>query len=263
LEKYAVGQLPVHPQYVAAGTVYFAELQEPLDFGAEALTAQLASSIGTTLPEGKVVQARLITPLSSATAHQGDAVEAIVSHPLFDGDRLLLPQGSLLEGSVIQVHPAHRPNRNGELRIVFHELRVEDGVEEKVEASLAGVEAAKADDVKLDTEGGARATTPKTRYLQTAVAVALAAASQGDDLSNAAEGGAGGFRVVGLVLGVAVHSQPLGMAMGAFGASKSIYAHFIARGHDVVFPKDTAMAIGLGTRQPTAEAPATSGVTKE
>jgi hypothetical protein len=27
----------------------------------------------------------------------------------------------------------------------------------------------------------------------------------------------------------------------------SIYTHFVARGRDVVFPKDTAMQIGLGT----------------
>jgi hypothetical protein len=33
----------------------------------------------------------------------------------------------------------------------------------------------------------------------------------------------------------------------------SIYTHFIARGHDVVFPKNTAMEIGIGTRRPAAD----------
>jgi hypothetical protein len=28
----------------------------------------------------------------------------------------------------------------------------------------------------------------------------------------------------------------------------SVYSHFIARGRDVVFPKNTAMVIGIGTR---------------
>lgn len=36
--------------------------------------------------------------------------------------------------------------------------------------------------------------------------------------------------------------------MGAFGATRSIYVNFVARGHEVVFPKNTAMQIGVGTR---------------
>jgi len=263
LERYAVGELPVHPQYINAGTVYFAELQEPLDFGTEPLTTQMASSIGATPADGSVVEARLVTPLSSATAQKGDAVEAVVSRPLFDGDRLIVPQGSRLKGSVVQVQPAHRPNRNGELRLVFHDLVLPEGVEQKVEASLAGVEATKADNVKLDSEGGARATAPKTRYLNTAVSIGLAGLSvRGDpdaktpnpagNTSNRVAGGAAGFKAVGMVLGTLVHSRAFGYSMGAYGAGMSVYTNFIARGHDVVFPKDTGMAIGIGTRPPAA-----------
>jgi hypothetical protein len=55
---------------------------------------------------------------------------------------------------------------------------------------------------------------------------------------------------VGVALGAFVHSQPLGMAMGAYGASMSIYTHFIARGRELVFPKNTAMEISIGPRAP-------------
>lgn len=115
--------------------------------------------------------------------------------------------------------------------------------------------------MKLDSEGGAEANSPKTRYLSTGIAVALALASShadtdardgdvGGNTSNRVAGGAGGFKLVGLALGTFVHSQPLGMTMGAYGASMSIYAHFIARGRAIVFPKNTAMEIGIGTRNP-------------
>ena len=40
IERYAVAQFPVHPQYMEAGTVYFAELEVPLDFGTEPLTSE-------------------------------------------------------------------------------------------------------------------------------------------------------------------------------------------------------------------------------
>ena len=83
LERYAFSLLPVHPQYIDSGTAYFAELQQPLEFGAEPLTSELASSIGATPPEGSVVHARLVTPLSSAIARQGDDVEAVVSWHFF------------------------------------------------------------------------------------------------------------------------------------------------------------------------------------
>ena len=265
IERYAVAQLPVHPQYLPEGVVYFAELQQPLNFGSEPLTPALASSIGGPPPDGSVVHARLITPLSSASTQKGAEVEAMVSQPLFDDGRLILPQGSLLKGSVVQVQPARHLSRNGQLRMAFHELSLPSGVEQKVEATLAGVEAGKASNVKLDSEGGAQATTSKSRYLATAVSLSLAAVSFAGDpdagaggdaaagnTSNRVAGGAGGYKLIGIALGLAVHSHPLGMAMGAYGGGMSIYTHFIARGHDVVFPKNTAMEIGIGTRRPAA-----------
>ncbi|MGA8142748.1 MAG: hypothetical protein WB987_02535 [Candidatus Acidiferrales bacterium] len=248
IKRYAIAQLPVHPQYIDAGTVYFAELQNALEFGTEPLTLEMAASIGSPPPAGSSVHTRLITPLSSATATKGEEVEAVLSQPLFDGKRLILPQGSRMKGSVVQVQPARNMSRNGQLRVVFHELAPPDGIQQKIEASLEAVQSGKGQDLKLDSEGGAEAQAPKIRYLQSAIAVGLAAASSGDDGLNRVEGGAGGFKLIGIALGAAVRSQPLGMAMGAVGASRSIYVHFVARGRDVVFPKNTAMEIGIGAR---------------
>jgi len=268
LERYAEAQLPVHAQYIPAGTVYFAELDDPLDFGSETMTPQMASSLEGGLPEDCVVHARLVTPLSSATAHKGQEVEAVLSQPLFDGDRLALPQGSRLKGTVRQVEPARRLKKNGQLRIAFLELIPPDGIEQKVHATLEGVQAGKDANVKLDSEGGAEATTSKSRYLATAVSLGLAAASLGEDsdrvgagsggnASNRAAGGAAGFKLVGMVAGTLVHSRAFGYTMGAYGAGMSVYSHFIARGQEVVFPKNTAMEIGIGTR-PEAAPPSPS-----
>jgi hypothetical protein len=276
--RYAVAQLPVHPQYIDAGTVYFAELTEPLDFGTEPLTPEIAASINTPPPPGSSVHVRLMTGLSSATAQKGEEVEAVLSQPLFDGNRLVLPQGSRLKGSVVQVRPARRLSRNGQLRMVFHELVLPNGVEQKVEASLEGVQSGKGQDVKLDPEGGAEANSPKTRYLATGISVALAFASShgdrdardgdiGGNTNSRLAGGVGGFKLVGIAIGAFVHSQPLGMAMGAYGASMSVYSHFIARGRDLVFPKNTAMEIAIGTRasapSPSSPKPADASVTEQ
>jgi hypothetical protein len=265
IERYAVAELPIHPQYIDAGTVYFAELAESLDFGTEPLTPEIAAALTTPPPTGSSVHVRLITALSSATAQQGQEVEAVLSQPLFDGNRLVLPQGSRLKGSVVQVRPARRLSRNGQLRVVFHELVLPDGLEQKVETTLAGVQAGKGQDVKLDAEGGAEANSPKTRYLATGISVMLALASAhtdadahagevGGNTGNRVAGGAGGFKLIGIAMGAFVHSQPLGMAMGAYGASMSVYSHFLARGRDLVFPKNTAMEVAIGPR-PSGPAP--------
>jgi hypothetical protein len=264
LVRYAADQLPVHPQYVSSGTIYFAELQDPIDFGSEPLTAEQLSSIGTAPPPSSLVHALLITPLDSATTQKGANVEAVLSQPLFDGDRLVLPEGSRLKGSVVQVRPARRLHHNGQLRIVFRELVPPDGIEQKVVAGLEAIQAGKDDHVKLDSEGGAEASSPKTRYLSTALSLALASTAMrqhtdGDDVGGSQQGGVGGgaagFKLVGIALTTLVKSQALGMAMGAYGASRSVYSHFIARGSDVVFPKNTALEIRFGARGKTVLPP--------
>jgi hypothetical protein len=248
VERYAVAQLPVHPQYIDAGAVYFAELTKPLEFGSEPLTSEIAASLNAEIPEGTMVHAQLMTSLNSATTQKGAEVEAVLSRPLLDSGKLILPQGTVLKGSVVQVYPARHFKHNGQLRFVFRDVVLPNGVESKVEAMLQGVQSGTAANLQLDAEGGAETKTSKTRYLKSGIAVGLAAATRENETLNRAEGGAGGFKVVGIVIGAAVHSQPLAIAMGAFGASRSIYNNFIARGTEVVFAKHTAMEISVDTR---------------
>jgi hypothetical protein len=262
LKRMAVAQLPVHPQYIDEGTSFNAELQRPLDFGTEAVKPEALINIGAPPPTGSVVHARLVTPLSSSTAKKGDAVEALITEPLVVSDRLILPEGSVIKGSVMQVQRARRLARNGQLRILFHQVAPPNGLEQRVETSLEGVAVAKGEHLKLDAEGGAQVTTPRTRYLTTGIAVMLAAsqASPGDrdagrggasggEAGGSAASGASGFRLVGMIVGVAAHSRVVSAGFGAYGAATSIYYHFLARGRDVVYPKDMAMVIGLGTRE--------------
>jgi type IV secretory pathway VirB10-like protein len=274
LEQYAMAQLPVRTQYLHSGTVYYAELEQPLDFGSEPLTPDLTSVFGAPLPPGSLVHALLATPLNSATTQKGAEVEAVLSQPLFDGERLVLPEGCRLKGSVVEVAPARRWHHNGQLRIVFRELVPPDGIEQRVVAGLESVQAGRSDHVKLDSEGGAEATSPRTRYASLALSLALTTAAfrqhtDADDIassqsSNGVAGGIAGFKLVGMVIGFTVKSQPLGMAMGAYGSARSIYSTFIAKGREVVFPKNTPMEISLGSpRKPVLPTPQPGSSTAE
>jgi hypothetical protein len=261
LKRAALAQLPVHPQYIDSGTSFNANLQQPLDFGTEAVKPEALLNIGAPPPTGSVVHARLETALSSATAKMGDPVEALITEPLVVSDHLILPEGSVIKGSVVQVARARRLGRNGQLRILFHQVAPPNGIDQRVETNLEGVAVAKGEHLKLDAEGGAQVTTPRTRYLTTGIQVMLAAsqaspdrdAGRGGESAGEAGGGAAsgasGFKLVGMVVGIAAHSRVVSAGFGSYGAAMSIYYHFLARGRDVVYPKDMAMVIGLGTRE--------------
>ena len=261
LKRIAIAQLPYHPQYFDAGTRFHAELLDPLNFGTEELTSEKVHMVGTAPAAGSVIHALLKTPLDSASARKSAAVEAVMTEPLLTDSQLILPEGTLLRGSVLQVQPARRLHRNGQLRIVFHEIEPPKSAQQHVEASLEGVEVKDDQHLSLDSEGGAQTTTPKTRYLSTGISIALAASSvlpdadagRGADASIGETGkgalnGASGFRVIGFITGALVRSRVLASTFGVYGASMSVYDHFLSRGLDVVYPKDTAMAIGFGAR---------------
>src|SRR6202162_221289 len=177
LKRLAIAELPYHPQYFDAGTRFNAELLDPLSFGTEELTPEKVHMVGTTPAAGSIIHALLKTPLTSASVQKGEAVEAVMTEPLFTDTQLILPEGTLLRGSVLQVQPARRLHRNGQLRIVFHEIEPPQSAQQHVEASLEGVEVKDDQHLSLDSEGGAQTTTPKTRYLTTGISIALAASS--------------------------------------------------------------------------------------
>ena len=115
--------------------------------------------------------------------------------------------------------------------------------------------------LKLDSEGGAQVTTPKTRYLTTGIQVMLAASQ----LVRVIEMRAGprqrrrggkqrgergiGFSVRGNGCGDCRHVASCVDRIWSVWSGDSIYYHFLARGRDVVYPKDMAMVIGFGTRE--------------
>jgi hypothetical protein len=52
-----------------------------------------------------------------------------------------------------------------------------------------------------------------------------------------------GFGIVGRVVGIAASSRNVAAGIGIYGAALSFYDLWLARGHDVVFPKDTRVEI--------------------
>jgi hypothetical protein len=76
------------------------------------------------LPAGTEVDVRLTTRLSSDDAQVEDRVEATTMVDLYQGDDLVVPAGSIIEGYVSSVDRASRTDRKGSLTIMFTKLNV-------------------------------------------------------------------------------------------------------------------------------------------
>lgn len=262
LKQFFLDQSPYRRQYIQPGTRFNVSLNQELNFGSEVQTPDQLAKLGTLPLANTLLHARLLLEVSSATATRGTPVVAELTQPVYSADQqLLLPSGSRLIGQVVEARAARLLHRNGELRVLFEHIEVPGGGLQDVQGTLEGIEVARSEHLKLDEEGGARATDPKTRYLSTGVAVLLAGAAahpevdrpsvdQAQDPALRAGAGASGFGLAGTVIGLASKSNAVSIVFSAYGASASIYSNFLSRGREVVLPKDAPLEIGLGTRHP-------------
>jgi hypothetical protein len=257
LKSTLVGMLPYHRQAWPAGTLFNSVLQEPLTGPAPGRVEARTDYPAVAEPEDREVSARLLTPISSATARRGAPVEAVVTRPLFSTDHgLLIPEDSRLLGDVVTAQPARRFHRNGKVLFVFRQLKLPAGTVQGIQGYLEGVEADFDAHLALDPEGAAHATSPKTRFIFPAIAMAVAGLSfhqdynaQGvpdQDIGGRAESGAVGLGLIGTLL--AQTSRTLASSIAFAGAGFSVYSTFIARGEDVVLPVNTPVKVNLGAR---------------
>jgi hypothetical protein len=258
LKRFALNQLPYHPQYLDAGTVYAAALRAPLSLGT--VTPTPMAPAGTSPGPGSVISARLVTPLESGTTPRGAAVAAMVTEPVFASDgRLILPEGAMLAGTVTFSRKARRLHRNGTLRFLIEHVEAPEYGTSALLASLYSVDIGHDAHLTLDEEGGARVASPTSRFIAPALsALALSASMRADEVPGD-EGGseagsyttAGGRALTGLVgfgaagLALSQVSRPVSVGIGLAGLARSVYTTVLGRGRDVVFAADTPIQVQL------------------
>lgn len=268
VENFFLEKLPYHPQWYRSGTRFDAVLTQPLDFGDVAIRSEDLKSLGTYPPPDSVVQMRMLSNLSSSDARVGESINGVLSEPLFSaGHKLVLPQGTRLDGKVTLARPARTFHRGGQLRFAIENFElpfeqsaqaavVSTGRPEPAQAQLAAVEADPGA-VKVDREGTAKATESKTRLLRPVIAALVAAHSMDNDIgqqkvsgtgtanpSGRALGGFSGFGLLGIAAAQGPHQIAIGISF--YGLGWSVYSNLIARGREVTFEKNTAMAIRFG-----------------
>lgn len=88
------------------------------------------------LDKGRVIQVFLSESLNSRASRVGDAVNTVVAKPVYAGNVEVIPEGSIIAGSVSRVSSAAEIGGNGIIAVQFHQLRLSDGTKRDVKISL-------------------------------------------------------------------------------------------------------------------------------
>lgn len=267
-------QLPYHPQRIWPGTQYDADLTAPLNIPQTNILKPLP-----VLPISEnslvgVIEARLTQDLSSATAKQDETVDAVLTKPLLDATRqyVLLPEGTHLEGVVLQAKPARRFARNGKLRFTFRRVdlpqapimnaprqtpelesqqpNTTSATDHPIHGRMITSETNRKQNVEIDSEGGAKATGGPNKYIAPLVLGLLAASSGEGDSDNVVKNGVvgNGFGLMARIVTMASANKSVSMGFAYYSLAKSVYKRWIARGSELTFPKDTRIQIELSER---------------
>lgn len=251
IRKLVYSQLPWYPPTIWSGTQYDAELTAPLTIpGPQPAPLPDATLNGT--PTG-TINARLLTPLNSATDHRGTPVVAILTRPLLtpDGKRVIFPQGARMTGAVAVARRARWFGHNGQLRFTFRSIERKNAAPTVIHGQLAAAEAAPGTHVKIDQEGEAKSSSGPGKYLAPmALGAMTASALDSDATSNPMHSGTAtnsfGFAARTAVM-VSANAVLLHV-LAIYAVSMSVFDRWIARGHEVRFPKDTRIQILLNQR---------------
>lgn len=250
-------EVPYHKQKYAPGTVFVAELQQPLDFGPARIPRSEEGAIGQLPSTNSLAFARLTTGLNSVVSLPGAPVDAELTRPVFSTDhKLLLPVGTELQGTVVRSKPARRLHRNGRLLFKFDAVKLPSSVSQPVEMALQGVEVPQSSRLRMDSEGEPRVSDNKTsRVLRTAFSAAVATSTFDSDSGHAGAtatsenrpvGGLSGYKLIGLAIAFGARSPVLSRTLGLWGTTQSVYIHFLGRGQNLVFLKNTPIEISFG-----------------
>lgn len=92
--------------------------------GTQNTSRPTTTSRGTDIPSGQEIDVRLDRALSSATAQVEDRFQATTVVDLYEGNRVLIPAGSVMRGVVSSVDKASRTDRKGSLTVSFDQVTV-------------------------------------------------------------------------------------------------------------------------------------------
>lgn len=198
-------------------------------FGAESYTVQT----GTRIPLG------LMNSVSTKTAAAGDRVYLQTVYPILAGNRILIPPGSYVNGTVTKSTRPGRVKGRGELYVRFDSLTLPNGVIREFRSRLGSIDGQQGGELEKK-EGVVLSDTNRGGDLKTVASAAGTGASIGaitGAVSNSAASGIGSAPRIGSGSGAAIGAG-IGAAAGLIGV-------LVTRGPDAVLAKGSTVEMIL------------------
>lgn len=190
-----------------------------------------ASPAGIVIPAGCRVLLALDGYLTTRMNQRGDPFSAIVQRDVFAGNHLVIPEGTVILGTVGQVDRPGRVSGRAQLSLRFEKIRYANGNELPLSATLTGV-----------GESRGQIADPEGTYEQKG--------TEGKDATVIA-GAAGGGAVIGAIAGGGKGSA-IGAAVGGLLGLAGILS---TRGEDIELVKGTLLEIMLDRDLPIESLP--------
>jgi hypothetical protein len=108
-----------------------------------AVPGLLPAQIGTeaVLPEGTRISLQLNDFLSTKQSQEGQPFTATVDIPVYLKDRIVIPKGSIISGSVSRILKPGRFRGKAQMNLIFSSVRLADSIREiAIVASLASID---------------------------------------------------------------------------------------------------------------------------
>ena len=193
------------------------------------------SSGSSIVPAGTVCRVLLLEDISASKSHVGDEIHARLLEPILSDSQVVIPAGSVFEGRVMKATRPRIPSRAGSLTIAFDSIRLPEGHRIPVSASLASVHVNAGSPLKMDREGRLHGSRPGAIWFLINSGVAGGIAKEVDD---------GAQLIVEAIISTATDASTAGTARIAGSVVSAVFM-LTRKGHDVVLPNHTEMAITL------------------
>jgi type IV secretion system protein VirB10 len=179
------------------------------------------------VPADTTIPLRLMNTINSRTTRPGQAVYCETIFPITVGNRIVIPRGSSVKGSVTQVvRPGHVKGK-GQVGIRFETLVLPNGTAHSLRATLSGFGGT-----------GKEGFQPKESQIE-------GASSKGEKAGKVAETTITGAEI-GTIVGAAERSPGKGLGIGSLaGAAGGLVWVFASRGKEIVLPSGTSFELQL------------------
>jgi hypothetical protein len=203
------------------------------------------------LAAGTTAKVILLGGVSAGKSHPGDSFQARLVEPVRLDSKVVLPEGTLLEGKVVKSTPPRVLSRAGSLRLAFTDLTLPGAASIPASASVTAVELDQSSHTLIDAEGKLQGDRPGKAWALINVGVTVGIAKVVDD---------GTQLLVEALVETATDVSTAGTARIAALCASGVFM-LTRHGRDVALPRFTELnvmfdrPVSVAGAQPISHAP--------